>query len=54
MNAIPVNEYGDSTAEVELVKESEGSLGAKSSSHLIYNIFAFSSNLFWLLLFNLW
>ena len=39
MNAIPVNEYGDSTAKVELVKDSEGSLGAKCSSHLIDNIF---------------
>lgn len=27
MNAIPVNEYGDSRAKVELVEDSEGSLG---------------------------
>ena len=39
----PVNEYGESTAKVELVKDSQGSLGTKSSSHLIYNLFAFKS-----------
>ena len=42
----PVYEYGDSAAKVELVEDSEGCLGAKSSSHLIHNFSFFKNMLF--------